>query len=140
MTLDVGLTDDLATCHALRRIVFIEEQNVPEAEEVDGRDSEALHLLARVDGQAVGCARILVAGDTGKIGRVCVLRDWRGQGIGIALINASLEALRSLDGVTHAKLGAQIHAIGFYENLGFVAEGREFLDAGIVHRNMVRAL
>ena len=140
MTLDVGLTDDLATCHALRRIVFIEEQNVPEAEEVDGRDSEALHLLARVDGQAVGCARILVAGDTGKIGRVCVLRDWRGQGIGIALIDASLEALRKVDGVTRAKLGAQIHAIGFYENLGFVAEGPEFLDAGIVHRNMVRAL
>ncbi|WP_296473859.1 GNAT family N-acetyltransferase [Roseinatronobacter sp.] len=140
MNLDVGLTQDLATCHALRRVVFIEEQNVPEKEEVDGRDSDALHLLARVDGQAVGCARILIAGNTGKIGRVCVMREWRGQGIGIALINAALEALRNVDAVSRAKLGAQVHAIGFYENLGFVPEGPEYLDAGIVHRDMVRPL
>ncbi len=140
MNLDVGLTQDLATCHALRRVVFIEEQNVPAEEEVDGRDSDALHLLARVDGQAVGCARILIAGNTGKIGRVCVMREWRGQGIGIALINAALEALRNVDAVSRAKLGAQVHAIGFYENLGFVPEGPEYLDAGIVHRDMVRPL
>lgn len=140
MNLDVALTTDIAACHALRRVVFIEEQNVPEAEEVDGRDGDALHLLARLDGQAVGCARILVAGETGKIGRVCVLRDLRGQGIGSALINAALAALRNVDGVTRAKLGAQTHAIGFYEALGFVAEGPEYLDAGIAHRDMARAV
>jgi len=140
MNLAVVLTTDLATCHALRRIVFIEEQNVPEAEEVDGRDGDALHLLARLDGQAVGCARILLAGETGKIGRVCVLREWRGHGIGIALINAALEALRNTEGVERAKLGAQTHAIGFYEALGFVAEGPEYLDAGIAHRDMLRAV
>ncbi|MFU8897701.1 ElaA protein [Roseinatronobacter thiooxidans] len=140
MSLDVALTTDMATCHALRRVVFIEEQNVPEVEEVDGRDGDALHILARLDGQAVGCARILIAGETGKIGRVCVLRDLRGQGIGIALINAALAALRNVDGVTRAKLGAQTHAIGFYEALGFVAEGPEYLDAGIAHRDMARAL
>jgi predicted GNAT family N-acyltransferase len=140
MSLDVALTTDIATCHALRRVVFIEEQNVPEAEEVDGRDGDALHLLAWLDGQAVGCARILLAGETGKIGRVCVLREWRGHGIGIALINAALEALRSTEGVERAKLGAQTHAIGFYEALGFVAEGREYLDAGIAHRDMLRAV
>jgi predicted GNAT family N-acyltransferase len=137
MTLHVELTDDLALCHALRRIVFIEEQNVPEAEEVDGRDAGALHLLARLDGQPVGCARLLVMGDTGKIGRVCVLQEYRGQGIGVALIQSALEVLRAQPGVLRAKLGSQTHAIGFYEKLGFTAQGSEYLDAGIAHRDMV---
>lgn len=140
MTLDVGLTDDLATCHALRRVVFIEEQGVPEELEVDGRDGEALHLLARRDGRAVGCARLLVVGDTVKVGRVCVLAEERGQGVGVALIKAAVEAARSVKGAVRVKLGSQAHAIGFYEKLGFVAEGPEYLDAGIVHRDMIRVL
>lgn len=140
MKLQVGLTDDLATCHALRRAVFILEQNVPEDEEVDGRDGDALHLLASLDGVPVGCARLLVLGDTVKIGRVCVLAAQRGTGVGVALIRAALDVARDLPSVTRAKLGSQTHAIGFYERLGFVAEGPEYLDAGIPHRDMVRVL
>ena len=140
MSLRIGLTEDILTCQALRRVVFIEEQQVPEAEEVDGRDGDALHLLASIDGVPVGCARLLLAGETGKIGRVCVLAALRGQGIGAALIMAALDVLRDCPGVTLAKLGAQTHAIGFYEGLGFVAEGPEYLDAGIAHRDMVRGV
>ena len=140
MSLEVGLTQDLATCHALRRRVFIEEQQVPEAEEVDGRDTEALHILAKKDAEAIGCARILLIGDTGKIGRVCVLSDYRGQGIGVALIKMALQVLRDQPGITTAKLGSQTHAIGFYEKLGFRAVGPEYLDAGIAHRDMLRDL
>jgi len=141
MSLEVALTDDLALCHALRRVVFIEEQNVPAAEEVDGRDADALHLLARLDGEPVGCARILLdAEKTGKIGRVCVLHDQRGRGIGVALIQAALAVLRDRPGITRAKLGAQTHAIGFYEKLGFQAVGAEYLDAGIAHQDMVLTL
>lgn len=138
--LQVGLTDDLATCHALRRVVFIQEQSVDEALEVDGRDADALHLLARRDGQAVGCARILLLGPVGKIGRVCVLRAHRGAGIGAALIRAALDVLRDQPGITQAKLGAQTHALGFYENLGFRATGPDYMEAGIAHRDMVRDL
>ncbi len=140
MTLQIGLTTDLPTCHALRRVVFIEEQQVPEAEELDGRDADALHLLAQLDGVPVGCTRLLLADETGKIGRVCVLRGLRGQGIGAALIEAAIAVLRDRPGITRAKLGAQTHAIGFYEGLGFVAEGPEYLDAGIPHRDMLRTL
>lgn len=135
--LDVRLTDDLATCHALRRVVFIEEQNVDEALEVDGRDGDALHLLARLDGVPVGAARMLIVGDTAKIGRVCVLRAHRGAGIGQALMRAAVEVLRARPEVRRAKLGSQAHALGFYERLGFVAVGPDYLDAGIVHRDMV---
>ncbi len=140
MSLAVGLTDDLTACHALRRQVFIEEQQVPETDEVDGRDLEALHILAKKDAEAIGCARILLIDDTGKIGRVCVLAEYRGQGIGVALIKAALQVLRDQPGITKAKLGSQTHAIGFYEKLGFRAVGPEYLDAGIPHRDMLRDL
>ena len=139
MTLEVGRTEDLKSCHALRRAVFIEEQEVPEDLEVDGLDDAALHLLATLDGRPVGTARMLLKGATGKIGRVCVLRDLRGQGVGAALIRAAVEELRRL-GLAQAKLGSQVHAIPFYEKLGFAAEGPVYDDAGIPHRDMVLAL
>ncbi|VDS07242.1 putative N-acetyltransferase YjcF [Paracoccus haematequi] len=133
-------TDDLAACHALRRAVFIEEQGVSEAEELDDKDAGAIHLLARRDGRPVGTARILLQGDTGKIGRVCVVAQARGTGLGAALIRAALDALRDRPGITRAKLGAQTHALGFYEKLGFTAFGPVYDDAGIPHRDMIRDL
>jgi predicted GNAT family N-acyltransferase len=133
-------TRDIATCQRLRRVVFIEEQGVSEADEVDGLDETALHLLAWDGDVPVGTARLLVKGPVGKIGRVCVLPQARGTGLGAALIRAALEVLRDQPGVTEAYLGSQSHATGFYEKLGFVVEGDEFIDAGIPHRHMRRAL
>ena len=132
----VDLTDDIALVQSIRRAVFIEGQNVPEADEVDGRDGEALHLLLHLDGVPVGTARMLIDGDSGKIGRVAVLEEHRGIGLGTALINTALQVLRD-NGVARSKLGAQSHAIGFYGKFGFIATGPEFLDAGIPHRAMV---
>lgn len=136
----IEVTQDIPTCRALRRVVFIEEQGVSEADEVDGLDGKAIHLLAWDGACPVGTARLLVKGEVGKIGRVCVLPEVRGTGLGAALIAAALEELARVPGVTEAYLGAQSHATGFYEKLGFVAEGDEFLDAGIPHRHMRRAL
>lgn len=123
----------------IRRVVFIEGQNVPEEEERDALDADAIHLIAFDDQKPVGTARLLVNQGTGKIGRVAVLDEMRGQGLGKALMNAAVAELRK-EGVTKAKLAAQTHALAFYEALGFLAEGPEFLDAGILHRNMTRAL
>ena len=139
MTLEIGLTQDLETCLAIRRVVFIEEQGVSLADEVDGRDGEAEHLLAVLDGQPVGTARMLAKGETGKIGRVAVLAGARGKGIGAALIRAAVDRLRAR-GLRVAKLGAQTHALGFYEALGFRAEGPVYDDAGIPHRDMTLPL
>ena len=124
----------------LRRRVFIEEQGISEADELDDLDDKAIHLLATLDGLPVGLARLLLHGDTGVIGRVCVLAEARGTGLGAALIRAALDELRHHPGITHVKLGAQTHAQGFYEALGFVAQGPIYDDAGIPHRNMLRAL
>ena len=138
--IEISETRDIATCRALRRTVFIEEQGVSEADEVDDKDDEAIHLLARLNGRPVGSARLLVLGDTGKIGRVCVLADQRGTGLGAALMRAAVERFRQVPGVKTVKLGAQTHALGFYERLGFTAHGPEFDDAGIPHREMVLPL
>lgn len=132
----ISVTDDIATCRALRRTVFIEEQGVSEADEIDDLDGQAIHLLAQVDGRPVGTARLLVLGDMGKIGRVCVLTDQRGTGLGAALIRAGVAEFRAMPGIVAVKLSAQTHALAFYELLGFVAYGPEFMDAGIPHRDM----
>ena len=140
MTLAIGETRDIALCRQLRRVVFIDEQGVPEACEVDDLDDQALHLLARWDGKPVGVARLLVLGDKGKIGRVCVLAAARGTGIGSALIHFAVARFRLMPGVAQVRLGAQVHALGFYAGLGFQAVGAVYDDAGIPHRDMVLAL
>lgn len=139
MTLHIAPTRDIATCRQLRRTVFIEEQGVSEADEVDDKDGDAIHLLALQDGVPVGSARLLLNGDTGKIGRVCVLKSHRGTGLGAALIRAAIDELRA-QGMKTAKLGSQTHALGFYERLGFIPHGPEYMDAGIPHRDMTLAL
>lgn len=133
-------TRDITTCRHLRRVVFIEEQGVTESDELDDLDDQAIHLLALINDQPIGSARLLITDTTGKIGRVCVLKQARGAGVGAALIRAAVDHLRQTPGITKAKLGAQTHALGFYEGLGFQAIGPVYDDAGIDHRDMVLSL
>jgi predicted GNAT family N-acyltransferase len=133
-------TRDIETCRSLRRTVFIEEQGVSEADEADEKDQEAIHLLATFNGKPIGSARLLVQGETGKVGRVCVLPEARGTGLGTALMRSAIERFRQEPGVKTVNLGAQTHALGFYEKLGFSAFGPEFDDAGIPHREMILSL
>ncbi|KGJ23781.1 GNAT family N-acetyltransferase [Paracoccus sanguinis] len=136
----VAVTEDFDACMAIRQRVFVEEQNVPPEMEHDEYDATAVHLLARdAEGRAVGTARLLIDGADAKIGRVAVLAEARGTGAGLALMRAALAELRHR-GVAEARLGSQTHAIGFYEKLGFAAEGPEYDDAGIPHRDMTLRL
>lgn len=136
MTRTIAESTDFPTCLALRYTVFVDEQGVPVEEERDAHDAEAVHLLATIGGEPAGTARIVFHGNMGKIGRVCVLRQHRGTGLGAALVQACLERIEATPGISRAMLGAQTHALGFYERLGFVAEGPVYLDAGIPHRDM----
>ena len=140
MTLTISVTTDIAACRALRRTVFIEEQGVSEADEVDDLDDQAIHILAMQDGVPIGSARLLTQGDTGKVGRVCVLQSARGTGLGAALMQAAVAEFRTMPGIARVKLGAQLHALSFYERLGFTPYGDVFMDAGIAHRDMVLVL
>ena len=143
MTVDlcVGLGPWTPRLLALRRVVFIEEQAVPEDEEVDDQDGVAVHFVVEDDGPLPqGTARMRDKGHgVAKAERVAVRRDRRSAGVGRALMGA-LEAEARLRGQSQVLLAAQDSAIAFYERLGYVAEGPEFLDAGIVHRWMRKAL
>lgn len=136
----ITVVTDYAPCIALRRAVFIAEQGISEADEMDDLDAGAIHMLATVNAAPAGTARLLIDGDIGKIGRICVLAKHRGTGLGAKIVIAALDHLRTLPGVTKAKLGAQDHAIGFYEKLGFKGYGPFYDDAGIPHRDMIRDL
>ncbi len=120
--------------------MFCVEQGVSEADEQDGRDAAAHHLLARVGGTPAGTLRLRQLGTAVKIERVCVARTHRGTGLGATLTRAALAHAATLNGVTQAKLGAQLPVIAFYEALGFAAHGPEYLDAGIAHRDMTRPI
>ena len=135
----VVVTDDLETALDIRRIVFMDEQGISLEEEVDGLDADAIQLLAFDGESAVGTARILINGESGKIGRVAVLKDARGKGFGKALIEAAVAEIRRR-GCTLAELGARSDAAGFYEPRGFKAVGPEFMDAGYPHQKMVLSL
>ncbi len=136
----INVVEDYAPCVALRRAVFIDEQGISEAEEMDDLDASAIHMLAVVDGKPAGTARLLIQNDIGKIGRICVLAEHRGTGLGARIVEAAMDHLRTLPNVTRAKLGSQDHAIGFYEKLGFKGYGPFYDDAGIPHQDMIRDL
>ncbi len=125
---------------AIRTQVFIQEQKVPKALEWDGEDDHAQHALAStLDNLPIGTARLLLHSSLAHIGRMAVLPEWRGHGVGSALLELMLGAAQAR-GATAVFLNAQTSAVGFYVRAGFAAEGEEFLDAGIPHLRMTRRL
>ena len=139
MVTDIRITqdkNDILSCLQLRRTVFIEEQNVPEDEEVDGDDPNCEHVLLTIDETPVGAARLKYYDNFIKVQRVCVLEDYRGQGIGSNIINFIIKHIEKNDIRNSVRLGSQIHALEFYKGLGFVEFGEEYLDAGILHKDM----
>ena len=120
----------------VRDAVFVDEQQVPRDIEWDEHDAVSRHVVAiDSDGGAVGTGRLLI---DGHIGRMAVLADWRGKGVGRALLERLLDEATRL-GVEHLALHAQMQASGFYRRFGFVEEGPEFMEAGIPHRTMIRS-
>jgi predicted GNAT family N-acyltransferase len=124
---------------AIRRAVFIEEQGVPEEIEMDSDDARAVHALALADNVAVGCGRMVADGDHVKIGRMAVLRDWRGKGIGRRVLDFLMTSAQRA-GYVEAVLHAQLTAEGFYLKNSYEPVGDVFEEAGIMHRMMRRAL
>ena len=122
------------TLSEIRRIVFIEEQSVPEELEWDGEDEQAWHFLACADDNPVGAARLL---PSGQIGRMCVFKPWRRQGIGRRLLHQA-EITAGEHGISPVFLHAQTYIRHFYEHQGYSPRGNIFMDAGIPHIEMVK--
>jgi predicted GNAT family N-acyltransferase len=124
----------------VRQAVFVEEQGIDPEIEVDEYDGICWHALAYLGDQVVGTARLVTLDRfTAKIGRVAVLGEARGRGIASALMRL-LEDYAKREGLTRAVLDSQFQVIPLYEKLGYEAEGEPFLDAGIVHKRMTKAL
>jgi predicted GNAT family N-acyltransferase len=123
----------LPLARPVRERVFIDEQRVPQELEWDEWDEASEHAVALdVQGNPIGTARLL---PDGRIGRMAVLKEWRGKGVGGALLEAMLGRARARS-MPSALLHAQTHAAGFYRRFGFSERGEEFLEAGIPHVEM----
>lgn len=125
----------------LREEVFVIEQGVPLEIELDDADDRAIHFVAISRREVIGTARLVVKGrsghgKSGKIGRMAVRKDWRGKGVGTALIDFIKKSSKRKKLIA-LYLHAQESALSFYEALGFRTEGERFYEAGIPHRKMV---
>ena len=128
---EVGWTDAEADLRRVREAVFIAEQGIEANLEFDGADNDANHFAARLDGAVVGTGRLL---ESGQIGRMAVLPQYRGAGVGRAILDAAVTKARR-DGRS-VFLFAQADVVPFYEAAGFVARGDRFEEAGIEHQEM----
>ena len=131
-----GWAEAKAEAEPIRFKVFVDEQSVPPEIELDEHDAACLHVIARADGLAVGTGRLL---PDGHIGRLAVLKDWRGSHIGSGMLKVLMDVARER-GDKEVVLSAQTHALEFYRKHGFVSEGPEYPDCGIPHRDMRRKL
>ncbi|HET7364617.1 MAG TPA: GNAT family N-acetyltransferase [Burkholderiales bacterium] len=133
--LKIQLLDWAAAQEQAKRIrfsVFVEEQRVPADLEMDENDAASLHALAYADGRAIGTGRLL---PDGHIGRIAVLKEWRGRGAGKAMLRKLIDAARER-GHREVALSAQVHALEFYRAEGFEPEGAVYEEAGIPHQAM----
>ena len=134
---------DMDEVYALRHEVFVVGQDVPEDMERDEFDAEALHAAARdASGALVGTGRLLAPGlvaDDASLGRLAVREDVRGAGVG-AVVLELLESLARERGWPAVELHAQTHALGFYDRAGYLPFGDVYLEAGIEHQSMRKAL
>jgi putative N-acetyltransferase (TIGR04045 family) len=122
---------------SVREQVFCDEQGVARADELDGRDEDARHVVALTSeryarSRVIGTARLLVEGRVAKIGRVAVEREWRGHGIASRMLALTLDGARE-HGCRRARLASQLEASELYRRAGFAVESDPFEEAGIQH-------
>jgi predicted GNAT family N-acyltransferase len=135
----VSNEEQLKDAYLVRKIVFVEEQQVPVEEEIDQYESDAVHFVLYQDSQPTGAGRFRLVDGYGKVERICVLKERRTGGSGKAIMN-KIEEYAKQKGINKLKLNAQTHAIPFYSKLNYEVVSEEFLDAGIPHRTMVKKL
>jgi predicted GNAT family N-acyltransferase len=127
----------MQSCMDIRRVVFIQEQKVPEAEEIDGLDEASRHFAVSTTENIIATCRVRFLGSAVKVERVAVLKEYRSKGIGGILMKYILQELGKTGDIQLFKLSSQAHAVPFYERLGFKKRGDEYMEAGIPHYDMV---
>ena len=123
---------------AIRKKVFIEEQNVPIDIEMDGLDDKANHVIAYLDNKPIGCARIR-ANSFAKLERIAVMKDHRGKGFGRKITEFLIDYCKQKN-VNEIRLHAQMYTADFYKKLGFLERGKTFFEADIEHIEMYMSI
>ena len=131
---------DLKKALDIRQKVFVEEQNVPLADEFDEFDTlgeSCQHILAHYNEQPVGTGRLRIVNGAGKLERICILKPYRQDGLGKIIIN-KLEEIAKAKGISQVKLHGQTHAEEFYKKLNYQTASDEFTEDGIPHILMTK--
>lgn len=123
----------------IRRVVFVEEQQVPIELELDEYDETAIHFVGYKDDAPIAASRLRFVHGYGKLERICVKKEYRGLSFGKQIIHSMEEVIRDY-AYNKVKLNAQTHAEVFYESLGYETISEPFMDAGISHVTMVKKL
>jgi predicted GNAT family N-acyltransferase len=131
----VNNSSDFFKLLEVRKKVYVDELNVPIELEFDEYDETAFHFVVEVDDIVVGTARLVALDNEGNIGRVCILKDFRRKGLGTKLITSIINASMNM-GLDRLTVEAKVDALPFYEKMGFVNEGNEYLEIGVPHNKM----
>ena len=131
--------DQLIDHYTIRKIVFIDEQNVSYEDEFDLLEKSRIPFVLYDNDKPIGAARLNIQNNYTKIERMCILSEYRAKGLGKLIMNYLIDYSNNL-GVQEVLLSAQVQALGFYESLGFTKFGDEFLDANIPHYKMKKNL
>ena len=135
-----GDTDPcIQDAYYVRDLVFTQEQGFPAEIDIDDYDKIAWQCILYKDGAAIGTARLIPQDKIGKIGRVAILKEFRGLGLGFKIMETILDQAEKLS-YESLNLSAQVYAVPFYEKLGFSVVGNEYLEDGEPHINMTKAL
>jgi predicted GNAT family N-acyltransferase len=136
--IEVATKDQLEIVHLIREIVFIKEQNVPRDREYDEFEDLSIHFLAYRNKEPAGCIRYRMVEKKVKLERLAVLKEYRGMGIGRALMDhVEMDSQRYIP--AEYVLGSQLYAVEFYKRCGYESRGEVFLDANIEHIEMFKA-
>lgn len=128
--------EDYSASKEVRKTVFVDEQKYPLTEEFDGHDKTCPHLVIFDGEKPVATGRIfLIENNTAKLGRIAVLKEYRGKHLGAEVMRALIERAREMN-ASSVYISAQTYAIPFYEKFGLKAYGEEYLDIHIPHRDM----
>jgi predicted GNAT family N-acyltransferase len=140
--MDIRIVDtdqEMQDAYSVRKLVFINEQNVPADLEMDEFDQHAIHFVGYLNNQPIAASRLRFVDGYGKLERICVLKEFRGKQYGKQIIQAMEQVIKKQD-ILKAKLNAQTHAEGFYKFIGYETVSDEFMDAGIPHVTMIKTL
>jgi predicted GNAT family N-acyltransferase len=135
----VKTEEQMQDAFSIRRTVFVDEQQVPEEEEIDQFEGASIHVVLYDNHEPIGAGRFRSLDGIGKVERICVLKSARNKGAGKVIMD-KMEDIAKSEGITKLKLNAQTHAEKFYLNLGYSTVSDIFMDAGIPHVAMTKEI